>query len=219
MKRLVIFGIGGFAEMAHYYFERDSHYSVVAFSVDGAYLKEATFEGLPVIAFEELQSKFPPDTVTLFVAMGIQKVNRQRADKVAECEARGYRLASFLSSKARVAEDLEVRPNSFIMEEVFLQPKVTIGRDTILWPGCSVGFRSRIGDHCWLVTAKLGESVIVGDYTFVGLNATIASSHTIGASSVIGAGAVVLEDTAESSIYKANASERSRVPSHRLRRI
>jgi sugar O-acyltransferase (sialic acid O-acetyltransferase NeuD family) len=219
MNRLVIFGASGFAEMAHYYFTRDSAYSVAAFTVDAAYLKEASFEGLPVVAFEELERAFPPDQTTLFVAMGIQKVNQQRAQKVAEAEARGYRLASFLSSKALVADDLVLQPNSFVMEEVFLQPRVTIGRDSILWPRCTVGFRSRIGDHCWLVVATLGESVTIGDYSFIGLNATIAPSRRIGASNVIGAGAVVLEDTEDFSIYKAQASVRSRVPSHRLRRI
>jgi sugar O-acyltransferase (sialic acid O-acetyltransferase NeuD family) len=219
MKPLVIFGTSGFAEMAHYYFERDSQYSVAAFTVDAAYLKETTFQGRPVVAFEELETSFPPEAVTLFVAMGIQKVNRLRAQKVADSQARGYRLASYLSSKAKVADDLVLHPNSFVMEEAYLQPRVTIGRDSIIWPRCTIGFRSRIGDHCWMVAAKLGESVTVGDYTFVGLNATIAPSRTIGANNVIGAGAVVLEDTQDDSIYKAQAAERSRVPSHRLRRI
>src|SRR5271166_1749548 len=143
MKRLVIFGASGFTEMAHYYFERDSQYKVAAFTVDAAYMAEATFQGLPVIAFEELGASFPPDQTTLFIAMGIQKVNQLRAGKVAEAEARGYRLASYLSSKAKVADDLVLKPNSFVMEEAFLQPKVTLGRNTILWPHCLVGFRSR----------------------------------------------------------------------------
>jgi len=219
MKKLVIFGTGAFAEVAHYYFERDSAYSVVAFTVDASYLAETTFEGLPVIAFEELEASFPPDQTAIFVAVGIQKVNQQRARKVEEVEARGYELASFLSSKAKVADDLVLRPNSFIMEEVTMQPKVSVGKNSILWPRCGVGFRSRIGDHCWLVAAVLGESVTVGDHTFIGLNATIPSYRNIAPSNVIGAGALILEDTKESSIYKGRGSEVSRVPSYRLPRI
>lgn len=219
MKPLVIFGTGAFAEIAHYYFEHDSLYTVAAFTVDASYVVEAIFHGLPVIAFEELEANFPPDQVTLFVAMGIQKVNQQRAAKVAEAEGRGYRLASYLSSKARVADDLVLNPNSFIMEDVTVQPKVSVGRDSVLWPKTSIGFRSRIGDHCWLVAATLGESVSVGDYTFIGINATITSYRTIAPSNVIGAGALILENTKEFSVYKGHASEVSRVPSYRLRRI
>jgi sugar O-acyltransferase (sialic acid O-acetyltransferase NeuD family) len=219
MKSLVIFGASAFAEMAHYYFTRDSSYSVVAFTVDAAYLKEATFQGLPIIAFEEIEKNFPPGETAMFIAMGIQRVNRQRAAKVVEAEARGYRLASFLSSKAKVADNLELKPNTFIMEEVCMLPGVSIGKDTILWPRCGLGFHCRIGDHCWLVAATLGESVIVGDYTFIGLNATVGSYRTIAASNIIGAGAVILEDTEEFSVYKAQASKASRVPSYRLRHI
>lgn len=219
MRRLVIFGAGGFAEMAHYYFEHDSPYSVAAFTVDAAYIAEATFQGLPVIAFEELEASFPPSQAKLFVAMGIQKVNQQRAGKVAEAEGRGYELASFLSSKSHVADDLVMKPNSFVMEHSILLPKVSIGRDSILWARSSIGFGTRIGDHCWLVAPTLGAGVIVGDFSFIGLNATIAPHKTVGHSNVIGAGAVVLEDTKDSAVYKAQASVVSRVPSHRLRRI
>jgi sugar O-acyltransferase (sialic acid O-acetyltransferase NeuD family) len=219
MRPLVIFGTGGFAEIAKYYFERDSTYSVVGFTVDATYVVEATFQGLPVVAFEELKASFPPDQAEMFVAMGIQKVNQIRAAKVAEAEARGYRLASYLSSRARVPDDLVLQSNTFIMEEVGLQANVTVGRNSVLWPRTGVGFRSRIGDHCWLVTATLGESVTVGDYSFIGLNATISSHVAIAPSNVIGAGALILEDTKESSVYKGHASERSRVPSRRLFRI
>lgn len=219
MNRLVIFGVSAFAEMAHYYFKRESQYTSVAFSVDAAYLKESTFEGLPIVPYEELEKSFPPSEVTLFVAMGIQKVNRLRAEKVADSEARGYRLASFLSPKAHAADDLVLKPNSFVFEEAYIQPKVILGRNAIIWPRSLVGFKTQVGDHCWVASAKVGESVTLGDYTFVGINATVASFHTIGRSNVIGAGAVVLEDTPDDSVYRAQASERSRVPSHRLRRI
>jgi sugar O-acyltransferase (sialic acid O-acetyltransferase NeuD family) len=219
MKKLVIFGTSAFAELAHYYFDRDSDYSVVAFTVDAAYLKETTFKGLPVIAFEDLEANFGPQEHDLFVAMGIQKVNQQRAAKVADAERKGYELASFLSSKAKVSEDLVMRPNSFVMDGSYLQPFVKIGRNTIIWSGCVIGFKSQIGDHCWLVATTFGESVVVGDYSFIGLGSVIAPSRSIGVSNVIGAGALILNNTKDFEVYKGHASIPSRVPSSRLRHI
>lgn len=218
-NNLVIFGSGPFAEIAYYYFTKDSPYSVVAFTVDSAYLAEPSFLGLPVVAFEELENWFPPTSVQLFVAMGIQKVNQLRAQKVHEVQRRGYNLVSYLSTKAKVAEDLIVRPNSFVMEEVYAQPKVVIGENSIIWPRCTIGFGSRIGSHCWLVAAILGESVVVGDYSFLGINSTVISSRLVGPSNVIGAGTVITENTKEFAVYKAPQSKLSPVPSHRLRRI
>src|SRR5262249_18759754 len=106
MKDLVIFGTGPFAEITRYFVERDSDYSVVAFTVDAAYLTGDTFRGLPLVPFEDVCGAFPPSQCEMFVAMGIQKVNQQRAGTVAAAEAKGYKLASFLSPKAKVAPDL-----------------------------------------------------------------------------------------------------------------
>ena len=39
-KPLVIFGSGDIAQLAHYYFSRDSNYEVVAFTVNANYIKE-----------------------------------------------------------------------------------------------------------------------------------------------------------------------------------
>lgn len=40
-KPLVIFGSGDIAQLAHYYFNTDSNYEVVAFTVDASYIKES----------------------------------------------------------------------------------------------------------------------------------------------------------------------------------
>jgi sugar O-acyltransferase (sialic acid O-acetyltransferase NeuD family) len=219
MKDLVIFGTGAFGDLAHYYFHHDSGYSVAAFVLDAAYISVPNFRGLPVVAFEEVTKEFPPSQCDMFVAMGIQKVNRQRAAKVAEAEGKGYNLAGFLSSKAKAPPEFAVKPNSFVMEGAFVQPYVEIGRDTIVLGNAHVGFRTRVGDHCWLTTPVIGETVVIGDYTFIGINATVVSNHTIGKSNVIGAGALIHKDTKDSEVYQGHASIASRVPSHRLRYI
>ena len=216
MRKLVIFGAKGFAELAHYYFTHDSPYTVAAFTVDGAYLAEPAYRGLPVVPFEEVAAHYPPAEYDLFVAVGIRGVNRARAAKVAEAEGKGYRLASFLSSRADVAADLELRPNTMVMERAGIQPFVRIGKGTIVWSTTRIGFRTRLGDHCWVVSALFGESVTLGDYSFVGLGATVAPNLTVGRANVIGAGALIVADTKDDEVYRGHASTASRVPSHRL---
>lgn len=216
MKQLVIFGAKGFAELAHYYFSQDSDYSVAAFTVDAAYLRESSYCGLPIVAFDEAVHQFPPNQYELFVAIGIQKVNRARAAKVAEVQARGYRLASFVSSRADVATDLIVRPNTMIMERAGIQPFVRIGSDTIIWSSTRIGYHTCIGDHCWLVCPLIGESATVGDGSFLGLNSTIAPFVKVGAGNLIGAGALILKDTRDFAVYRGQSSTPARAPSTRL---
>ena len=109
-KKIIVFGIGNFAEVANFYFTHDSDYSVAAFTVDAAYLKEPTFQGLPVVAFHEVETHFPPSEYDMFVAVGHQKVNTRRSAKMAEAEAKGYRLVSYVSSRADVPPDLKFAP-------------------------------------------------------------------------------------------------------------
>lgn len=219
MRKLVIFGTDAFGELSHYYFTTDSSYSVAAFTVDGAYVRETSYKGLPVVPFEDVQVAFPPDEHDMFVAVGIRDLNKFRAGKVEAAEAKGYRLASYLHSSAVAPRNISLAPNTMVMEDVVIHPFVHIGRNTIIWPASQITIRSHVGDHCWLVAVTLGESVVIGDYSFLGIRAAIASSVKIGRSNIIGIGAMVRHDTADGAVFRAEGTERSRVPSHRAARF
>jgi len=59
----------------------------------------------------------------------------------------------------------------------------------------------------------------VGAQSFIGVNATLRDHIKVGERCVVGAGTVLLEDADPEGVYVATATERSRVPSGRLRRI
>ena len=216
VKKLIIFGTGNFAQMAHYFFDCDSDYQPAAFTVDGDYLEQDSFRGLPVIAFEQVQQLYPPEDYEMFLAMGLRDVNQRRKEKIEAAEAAGYTLASYISSKATLHPDLTVEPHTWIMEEAHVHPFATIGRGSIVWSRSTVGFKSSIGEYCWISAGLVGESVTVGDCTFIGLGATVASFVSVGKSNLIGAGAVIHSDTKDNEIYKGPHSKPSRVPSTRF---
>jgi len=89
MKKLIIFGIKNFAEIVHYYFTHDSDYQVVAFTVNCAYIRESTYQSLPVIPFEEVEKFFLPKDFDIFIAIGVQKNNKIREKKIIEAEEKG----------------------------------------------------------------------------------------------------------------------------------
>ena len=217
MRPLVIFGTRNFAEIADYFFTTDSAYKVVAFTVDSEYLEEDTFKGRPVVPFDELESTFPPGEADVFVAIGINAVNRMRAERVEAVQKKGYALASFIHSTACVPSAIQPGPNTMIMDNVLLHPYVQVGFNTIIWSRAGIALKCRIGNHCWITSAQLGESIHLGDYCFVGLGAIIAPFLHIGARTVIGAGAVIQDDLDEASVVKAAACRVARFKSDRLR--
>ncbi len=135
MKDLVIFGIGQVAEVVQYYLGREGGRRVTAFTVDGDYIRESRHLDLPVVPFETLASKFPPDACDIFVAMSFKDVNVPRARKVAQAEALGYTLASHVSPHAAVWSGLQLQPNTFIMQNCIVEPYANIGKNVFLWSG------------------------------------------------------------------------------------
>lgn len=220
MKRLVIFGTGDIAQLAHYYFTHDTDYEVAAFTVDPQYATQAEFCGLPVVAFDRIAERCPPGEHEMFVALAYAKLNALRRDKCAAATALGYRLATYVSPHATVLNDGRIGANCFILEDNTIQPFVAIGDDVTLWSGNHIGHHAVIGDHCFITShVVISGGVRVGERTFIGVNATIRDHVTIGAGCVIGAGSLILKDAADDSVYSAPAAELARVPASRLRNL
>lgn len=217
-KPLIILGTGEFAQLAHYYFTQDAARQVAAFTVDAQFARATDHLGLPLLPFEEVELRFPPSDYDFFVAIGYSELNAARARKSAEAKAKGYTLATYVSSRASTWPDLELGENAFIMENTMIQPFVKVGRNCIMWCGSSIGHHVVIGDNCFFAAgATVAGGVTIGGNCFLGIHATIREHLTIGAECIIGAGALVLRDTPPGTAYTATATPRSEIPSRRLK--
>lgn len=217
---LVIFGAAEQAQVAHYYFANHSAYEVVAFTVDSAYLTTDLFCGLPVIAFEEMGTKYPASSHELFVALGYSKLNQVRKEKYLATKALGYRLASFISPDATILNGGRFGDNCFILEDNTIQPFVTIGNNVTLWSGNHIGHHSTIRDHCFIAShVVVSGAVDIGESCFIGVNASLRDHIRVGEKCIIGAGALLLADAEPEGVYIGLATERSKIPSRRLSRI
>lgn len=220
MKSLVIFGTGDIALLAHYYFSSDSEYRVAAFTIDAEFIKEHEYCGLPVVPFDQVRDQYPPDTNDFFVALAYSRLNALRKEKYLSAKAMGYRLASYVSSRATILNDARIGDNCFIFEDNTVQPFVTIGNNVTLWSGNHIGHHSTIGDHCFIAShVVISGGVEVGEQCFIGVNATLRDHIKIGERCVIGAGALLLADAEPEGVYIGSATERAKVPSTRLKRI
>lgn len=219
-KKLVIFGTSQIAELAHYYFKSDSIYDVVAFTVDSTYIKETTFNNLPLIPFEEIQNQYPPEQYTLFIALSYSQLNTTRKNKYLESKQKGYQLASYISSHATILNESTIGENCFILENNTVQPFVSIGNNVTLWSGNHIGHHSNIQDHCFIAShVVISGGVKIEEQCFIGVNATLRDHITIGKKCVIGAGTLLLSDAEPNGVYIGKATERSKVPSTRLKKI
>ncbi|KPQ39968.1 MAG: Bacterial transferase hexapeptide (three repeats) [Phormidium sp. OSCR] len=220
MNSLVIFGTSELAEVAYYYFSHDTDYEIAAFTVDADYLTEDSFCGLPVLPFEEISHIHPAESSDLFVAVSYTKLNRVRRDKYLAAKNLGYKLPSYISSHATVLNNFNFGENCLVLEDNTIQPYAVIGNNVTLWSGNHIGHHAKIRDHCFISShVVVSGGVEISESCFIGVNATLRDHIKIGQRCVIGAGALILADTEPDGVYLQRASERSKVPSTRLRKI
>lgn len=209
-KKLIIFGIGDFAQIAYEYFTHDSEYEVCAFCVDKEYLPTSKeIFGIPIYSTEELTEVFPPQGEYYFYAAIIYgKLNDLRTNIYNNLKKLGYRAASYISSKAFVWKNCTIGEHVFIFENNVVQPFVTIGDNVILWSGNHIGHHSKIGDNCFISShVVISGNCNISNNCFFGVNSTIANNITIKERSWISLGAIVGSDLDTNSFVKTSNSE------------
>lgn len=210
MSKVVIFGIQDFAELAHYYLENDSDYEVVAFSVNEEYLPDSkVLKGLPIVAFENIEQEYPPEDFDFFAPMSPLKMNRLREEVYFKIKEKGYKLISYVSSKATLFDN-PIGDNCFILENNTIQPFTKIGNNVVLWSGNHIGHHGEIADHVFFTShVVLSGHCKIEKYCTLGVNSTIRDGLTITEGTFVAMGASIIRNTEPWSMYKGNPGIKS----------
>ncbi|MCB0490613.1 MAG: acetyltransferase [Cyclobacteriaceae bacterium] len=202
VKRVVIFGIQDFAELAWYYLGKDSPYEVVGFCVNEKYLPDPPFfHELPVVPFERVSQIFPPDVHGFFAPMSPKRMNRFREEIYHQLKALGYELISYVSSKATIFNN-PIGENCFILEDNTIQPFTTIGNNVVLWSGNHIGHHGRIMDHVSFTShVVMSGHCVIEPYCFLGVNATIRDGITLAEGTFLAMHSAVTKSTSPWGVY------------------
>lgn len=219
-RKLIIVGDSAFAEIAHEYFDADSDYEVVGFSVERAFLKRSEFRGLPVIAFEELEAHFDPASHHIYVATVYTQLNRLRARLASAAKIRGYQLASYVSARAFVWRNVELGEHCFIFEDNTVQPFVKIGNNVVLWSGNHIGHHSVVRDNCFIAShVVISGYCDIGENSFLGVNATLANNITVGKDNWVGPNVALMKNTEAGALFKTEQPEPARISAPRFFKV
>ncbi|NBV31341.1 MAG: hypothetical protein DA446_08005 [Bacteroidetes bacterium] len=214
--KAIIYGAGLFAEYLSYAISNDSDYDVVAYCVDHEFLNDRKeIGGLPLVAFETVETVFQPGECDMFVAVGNNEI---RAQKCLEATEKGYKLLTYISSKSDTWPNLQYGRNVFIGEGSIIQPFVTIG-DNCMFMGVRLGHHTVIGHNNVLSGTFVGGSSTIGNNCFFGLNSTIRQGVTIGNNNIIGMGCAIIRNTKDDEVYRSTKSTtKSEVPADRIKK-
>ena len=136
----------------------------MAFTVDDRYVQGPAHRGLPLVPFEEVERRFPPDDFRMLILLGYQSMNGLRADKYRQAKAKGYTLESYVASDIFRVDPLNIGENCFIMDNQSISLDVRIGNDVVMWSSNHIGDLSTIEDHAWISShATLAAQVTIGE--------------------------------------------------------
>lgn len=207
---LLIVGTGMQAEETVYYLQTLGGHTVDAFLLDAEYLKEPTFQGRPVLGFDEARRRYPPPSHALFVAIGMTAMDARRRWFHA-ARAAGYTLPNYVHPSASVARNVVLGANTIVKDLAVVSPFVTLGDDLILCPQVNISHHARLGSHGFYAPgAIVSGAAVIGDGCFIGAGAIVRDRVHVGEGCIIGAGAVVMEDCAPHGVYRAARTARTR---------
>jgi sugar O-acyltransferase (sialic acid O-acetyltransferase NeuD family) len=201
VSKIILFGAGRGATVAHRYFERDSPHEVVGFAVDGSRMSAQQFRGLPLVAFEEVEKHFPPEMFRFHVLLGYQKMNALRTSKFDEAKRKGYVLESYVSSDLHQIDPIEVGENCFILDNQSINLDVRIGNNVVIWSSNHIGDETTIGDNVWISSGiTIASNVSIEDNVFIGIGASITNGVRVGARTFVGSNVLVSSETEPDSV-------------------
>jgi sugar O-acyltransferase (sialic acid O-acetyltransferase NeuD family) len=215
-KKIIIIGSTTNARLAKWYFDNDSDYEVVAFSVNKEYITDGSWLGLPVVPFEDLEKLYSPTEYSAFVAIGYTKMNKIREKMYNEAKDKGFVLPNYISSKCSFLTHEPIGDNNLILEDNTIQPFVKIGSNNVFWSGNHIGHDTVIHNHITITS-----HVVVSGYCeiknncFLGVNATLHNEVILEKETLVAAAAIIAKQSiekgvylpAQSSLFKKNSSQ------------
>jgi len=209
-KKIIIYGNGLYAALYHQIIAEENAFEVVGFTADRRFIKENHFRGCPLVAFEEVENVFPPETYAMLVIMGYMRM-RDRGLMFGRAKEKGYVFENFISAKATTYKDLKKGQNNIVAPGVFLGPFGEIADNNIISPNVYIGHGFSIGSGNYIAPGcNIGGESTINDSCFIGIGATISDSVRIGPETLVGAGSLVLKNTDQCAAYVGTPAKKTK---------
>jgi sugar O-acyltransferase (sialic acid O-acetyltransferase NeuD family) len=189
VNRLIIIGAGGFGNEALWVARASGEWEVAGFADDDPALGSAT-HGLPVLGGAELICR-TSEPGWFHCAVGNNAARGRVFEQFVAC---GWRPATLIHPSVIIAPNVHVGAGSYVGAGSILCPNAVIGsRSALINCHVTVGHDSRMGDFSQACPGvRISGSCIVGDFAFLGSNASVLPGMSIGARATVGANSVVV---------------------------
>lgn len=196
MRKLVIFGAGGFGQEAAWVAESmnahlppDEAWEVLGYIDDNPKLACRAFYGYPVLGEA-------PEARELWFHCALGN-NGTREAVAAKLEARGWRPATLVHPSVVRAKDVAIGDGTYVGALSVLSPNARIGRHVLINQRVAIGHDAVLEDFSQACPgAQINGSCKLERGAFVGSNASLSQGRKVGRGGVLGANSTAIIDVA-----------------------
>lgn len=211
-SKLIIYGNGATAKILYSYMKETYH--IEGFCVDKNWIKENSFQNLPLVPFEEVENHFSPTEYKMINSIGFVQMNKLRKERCEQAEKKGYELVSYVDNSVKIHDGVKIGKNCIILDFVSIHPQTEIGDGTFISSNVNIGHDCKIGPYNWInAGVSIAGFVSVGEECFWGVNSSAGNNISIGKRNYISANTLVCKNTEDDGVYISPAGEKFRLKS------
>lgn len=204
-RKTVILGTSEFSEYVYHTILKENQIEVLAFSADKKWLNQhedfSMFNGIPVIALEDLTEHFKGDKFDVIITVGYVKMNGIREKLYKYVKELGLSVGSFISTRS-ICDSDDIGEGCIIMPTAYVPPCTKMGVCNIVNMGTYITHTGVVGDFNWFAaTIVMGGNVKMGSNCFIGMGCTIKNGICVASNTFVGAGSYLSDDSEEGLAY------------------
>ena len=190
MEEIIVFGNGNISKILSTYLKKK--FNIIAYASKKKFIKSKKFNNRPIYSLEELKKKFSPKKYKIITAIGYLEMNNVRKKIFENLKSEGYNFVNYIDNSVQVPNDVIVRENNILLDNVSINPGSKIGNGNIIWSNSVISHNVRLNHFNWVSSGTvISGDTSIGNCNFFGSNSIISNNSFIANSIFIGAGALV----------------------------
>jgi len=207
--KLIIWGVGGLAQMLTELIESYPEWHLVGFIVDDPAPPEQ-FMGYPVLGNRQYLESLDPQAVQVVPAAYLPA---NREIMVIYLRQLGFDSPTLIAKSAWLSPSVSLGKGVMVLDRAVIQSQAQMGDFDLIHTGCILSHNVRLGPF---VTLFAGATVLgkveIETGAQVGGGATLLSTIQIGANAKVGVGSVVIQNVAAGTTVMGNPARVFSVP-------
>ena len=190
MEEIIVFGNGNISKILSTYLKKK--FNIIAYASKKKFIKSKKFNNRPIYSLEELKKKFSPKKYKIITAIGYLEMNNVRKKIFENLKSEGYNFVNYIDNSVQVPNDVIVRENNILLDNVSINPGSKIGNGNIIWSNSVISHNVRLNNFNWVSSGTvISGDTSIGNCNFFGSNSIISNNSLIANSIFVGAGALV----------------------------